>query len=68
MNKEIRTLKLRHVNNQSIICSNCNKPKYMGYTLKDDSVFCTCKELHSVYDKRMPEKVLVPFENFYEYE
>jgi len=62
--------KLVYTDNSKIICSNCEKPRYMGITTKNDSELCTCsgQDKIPVYDNSTEKKQLLPIENFMVYE
>tara|TARA_R110000868_G_scaffold411651_1_gene706736 strand:- start:4818 stop:5030 length:213 start_codon:yes stop_codon:yes gene_type:complete len=45
---------MKYYDNESILCTVCKKPVYMGYTNKNDSELCGCANQNEipVIDKR----------------
>lgn len=63
--------KLKYKDNKNILCSNCHKPVYMGYTDLPDSKMCLCGDNTDdklVYDKRDQNKELKQLKSYYEFE
>lgn len=50
--------------NYDILCSECNKPRYYGYTDMSDSEMCCCPDQNSIptYDRRTGKEVVTKWQ------
>ena len=40
--KQFKIVEMKYYDNDSILCTKCNKPVYMGYTRLSDNQICCC--------------------------